>query len=98
MQKYDLKMSGEISNKYHEEELHYSIDDIMELYGLDQWTIRMWAYWFEIHIHLSADSNGILFNRHAAEQIGEIRSLMKKKMKLKEIRKYLESGNNLKAT
>ena len=91
-------MSDEISNTDTVKKPDYSIDDIMELYGLDQWTIRMWAYWFEIHIHLSADSNGILFNRHAAEQIGEIRSLMKKKMKLKEIRKYLESGNNLKAT
>ncbi len=95
MQKYDLKMSGEISNKYHEEELHYSIDDIMELYGLDQWTIRMWVDWFEIPGHLYASNGGILFARQAVEQIGVIWRLMKKKIKIEEVRKYLESSNNL---
>ncbi len=86
-------MSDEIFNMDPTEELRYSIDDVTELYGLDQWTIRMWVDWFEIPVHLSADSDDRLFTWKGVEQIGMICRLMKKKMKLKEIRKYLESGN-----
>ena len=77
------------------EEPLYSIDDIMELYGLDQWTIRMWIDRFEIQGYLSTADGGMLFTRRAAEQIGVICRLMKKRMKLKEIREYLGSGSGL---
>ncbi len=92
-QKYDRKMSDEILNVHPMEKLHYSIDDVMELYGLDQWTIRMWVAWFGIPGHLSTADGDMLFTRPAVEQIGEICRLTKKKMKIKEIRKHLESGN-----
>ncbi len=88
-------MSGEIHKVNPGGKLHYSIDDVMELYGLDQWTIRMWVDWFEIPGHLSTADGGMLFSRRAAVQTGVIHRLMKQGMKLKAIRKYLESGNRL---
>ncbi len=86
-------MSGEVNKVKPSEKLHYTIDDVMELYGLDRWTVRMWVDWFEIPGHMSAADGGILFTRQGVARIGVIRRLMKKKMKLKEIRKYLESGD-----
>ena len=77
------------------EKLHYSIDEVMELHGLDQWTIRMWIDWFEIPGHQFTANGGILFTPQAVERIGEICHLMKNKMKLKEIRKYIESHDDL---
>ena len=77
------------------EKLHYSIEEVMELFCLDQWTIRMWVDRFEIPGHLYTDDGNVLFTRQAAEQIGAICSLMKKRMKLRDIRKYLGSVDNL---
>lgn len=88
-------MSGEILHIEPEGEFRYSIDYIMELYGLDQWTIRMWVCWFKIPGHLSTDDGNIVFTGHALKQIGVICRMMKKKMKLKELHKYLESGKSL---
>ncbi len=82
-----------ISNADSEEKLRCSLGEVMELYGLDQWTIRMWVAWFGIPGHLSTADGDMLFTRPAVEQIGEICRLTKKKMKIKEIRKHLESGN-----
>ncbi len=75
-------------------EVHYSIGDITDLYGLDEWTVRMWVDRFEIPGHISTADGGILFTLKAVECIGAIRRSMKNKMKVKEIRKYLESDIN----
>ncbi|MDR2911001.1 MAG: helix-turn-helix domain-containing protein [Bacteroidales bacterium] len=88
-------MNIKTSNVNIAEKLHYSVDDIKGLYGLDQWTIRMWVDRFEFE-HLTMADNRILFTQQAVYQIGVICRLMKKKMKLEDVRRYLESefGNH----
>jgi DNA-binding transcriptional MerR regulator len=83
-------VNDKVSNVNPIEKLCYSIDNVMERYGLDQWTIRMWVDRFEFE-HLTTDDNRILVTQRAMEQIGVICGLMKKKMKLEEVRKYIES-------
>jgi hypothetical protein len=50
----------------------------------------MWVDRFGLE-HLSVDDSSILFTPHSAKQIGIICGLMKKKMKLEDVRKYLDS-------
>lgn len=80
-----------VSNTYPVEKFCHSIDDIKELYSLDPWTIRLWVNRFETLTHISTADGGILFTPQAVEQIGAICRLMKKKMSLDDVRKYLES-------
>lgn len=86
-------MRNEFSNVNSEEKVYYSIDAIAEHYGLAPWTIRMWVNRFDQLDYILDTDGNILFSPHAVEQIGEICRLKKKRMKIEEVRKYLNSGN-----
>lgn len=73
------------------ETLGCSIVDTAELYGVNPWTIRMWIDRFEI-LERSIDTDGsLILSPRAMEQIGEIRSLIKKRMTVEDVRKYLKA-------
>jgi len=83
-------MSVEHLNGEPAEKSCHSIEDVAELYGVNPWTIRLWIDRFGIPGHFVDANGGIWFSPRAAEQIGTICRLMKKKLKLEDVRKHLE--------
>jgi DNA-binding transcriptional MerR regulator len=74
----------------HKEESCRTLDEIAELYGVNPWTIRLWVDRLNMG-HITYANDGMRFAPRAVEQIGVLCRLVKKKMKLEEVCKYLES-------
>lgn len=89
--KYDLRKNNGVLNIDREDERCYSTEDITEIYGLNQWTVRMWIDLFEMLERSFHDDKHLMLSRHAMKQIGVIYRLCKNKMNIEDIRKYLES-------
>jgi len=70
----------------------YSINEVVQMFGVNAWTIRMWSNRFDI-LKPGRDPNGdLLFTSADMERIGTICHLSKVKgMTLKRVKKYLES-------
>lgn len=73
-------------------ETYYSIEDIAELYNINPWTIRMWVDRFSELDYITDKNGDILFTPHGKKQIGDIRSLAKKRMKIEDVRKHLSAN------
>ena len=75
----------------------YSIDEVSEMFGLNEWTIRMWCNRFDI-LKCSRDEKGdMVFYPENVRMIGMICYLIKTKgIKLTDVKKYLAEGGNIK--
>jgi DNA-binding transcriptional MerR regulator len=75
----------------HEEKSYRTLDEVAGLYGVNPWTIRLWTDRLRT-LEYTVDPGGdLLFAPRDVEQIGVVCRLVKEKMKLENVRRYLES-------
>jgi DNA-binding transcriptional MerR regulator len=74
---------------------YYSINELAELFGVNDWTIRLWVNRFKILTPHRNKNGTLLFTPEDAKRIGTICNLSKAKdITLRKIRKYFEAGGS----
>jgi DNA-binding transcriptional MerR regulator len=87
---------NDISNKIPcEPKECYSINEVSEMFGLSEWTIRLWCNRIDILKPYRNETGDLMFTLVDVNHIETISRLVKKKrMKLKSVKKHLETKSD----